>query len=86
MIVHLHRRFEKQFQKLPKNAKQKAKERLQLFSVDSSDPVLNDHRLNGSYVGCRSINVSGDMRMVYKLIDEDTALFVKIGSHSELYG
>jgi len=86
MIVHLHQRFEKQYKKLPTQARQKAKERLQLFSVAPTDMRLNNHALSGKYTGYRSISATGDIRMIYKLVDDTHAHFVRIGSHSELYG
>jgi addiction module RelE/StbE family toxin len=86
MIVHVHRQFEKQYKKLPATTKSKAKARLQLFAVNPTDPILNNHGLRGTYANYYSINATGDMRMIYQLLDGETALFIKIGSHSELYG
>lgn len=52
---------------------------------DEYDPVLNNHLLKGKYQGYRSINITGDIRAVYKKISRDKAAFVTVGKHSRLY-
>lgn len=77
--------FRKQYQKLPKKIQTQFTLRLKLFITDQSNPLLKVHRLMGAYAECSSINVTGDIRAVYKIQKEDIALFIAIGSHSELY-
>ena len=85
MTISFHREFTKRFKKLKTQEKKKFKERLTLFEDDPFDPVLNNHALRSSLIGYRSINVSGDLRAIYRM-DDDNALFVAIDSHSNLYG
>ena len=85
MIVVTHRKFDKKYVKIPKKLREKAKERIQLFSIDPFNPILDNHSLQGRWLGHRSINVSGDFRAVFKQ-EGDTAIFVDIDTHSELYG
>jgi len=47
---------------------------------------LRIHGLLGRWKGYFSINVTGDTRAVYFVIEEDMVRFVAVGSHSELYG
>lgn len=61
-------------------------ERLLLFEKDILHPLLNNHRLSGDRDGQWSINVTGDWRALYVWIDPDTALFIDIDTHSNLYG
>ena len=70
---------------MPKQTKQKAIARLELFVVDPIDYRLGNHPLAGWWTGYRSIDITGDIRAVYKEADEHVAYFVAIGSHSELY-
>lgn len=84
MIVHLHKNFKKHYKKLTESQKIKFKERRDLFIQDEFDPVLNNHALKGKYLGYRSINVTGDIRAIFKR-DSESALFVVIDSHSNLY-
>jgi len=79
-------RFKKQFKKLPTNTQDKFLERLHLFSQDQTHPLLRVHPLKGSYAGYWSMNVTGDIRALYRTDDEDIILFALIGTHSSLYG
>ncbi len=84
MIIHSHRNFKKQFNKLTESQKRKFRERRDIFLRDEFNPVLNNHALKGIYQGYRSINVTGDIRAIYKKISS-VVIFVAIGSHSRLY-
>jgi len=85
MIVHLHKNFKKRYKRLTESQKNKFKERRNLFFKDEFDPILNNHVLSGKYTGYRSINVTGDLRVLYRR-EGDGAIFVTIDSHSNLYG
>ena len=84
-VVH-HREFDKRYPKLRLGEQEKFKERQALFIINSFDPVLRNHSLHGEYAGYRSIDITGDLRVHYKLLDENTAVFATIGTHHELYG
>ncbi len=77
--------FRKQYQKLPKKTQTQFTERLSLFLEDQKHPLLKVHGLTGNYIGCSSLNVTGDIRAVFKIQSSQITLFVAIGSHSELY-
>lgn len=86
MKIYFSKDFSKGYKKLQsKIMRKKVDERILLFRENAFEPILNNHSLVGKYVGCRSINITGDIRAVYKMIDEDAALFVAIGTHSQLY-
>lgn len=85
MIIELHKTFKKQYEKLTESQKRKFKERRSIFLQDEFNPILNNHALKGKYQGYRSINITGDIRVLYINSSEDV-VFVKIGSHSRLYG
>lgn len=85
MIIRLHKNFKKQFNKLTESQKRKFRERRDIFLQDEFNPILNNHALKGKYQGYRSINVSGDIRAIYRKSSEDI-FFVALGSHSSLYG
>lgn len=85
MQYFLSKNFLKQFKKLPTTIKNRAIERLNIFVVDPADSKLNNHSLAGHWSGHRSINITGDIRAVYKMESRDTAKFVAVGSHTELY-
>lgn len=85
MIIRSHRNFKKQFDKLTRSQKERFKERSNIFLQDEFHPVLNNHALKGKYEGCRSINIGGDLRAIFRKNSEEV-LFIAIGSHSKLYG
>lgn len=85
MTIRFHRDFEKQYQKLHPGEKNKFKERRNIFLENPYHPLLHNHPLKGKYQGYRSINITGDLRVVYKMLDSETALFVLIDTHSNLY-
>ena len=95
MKIKLHRDFEKQYRKLKEREKKKFKQRRDLFLQDEFNPILNNHSLKGKYQGYRSINITGDLRAIYKRSlqgqgpyrrDRQTVIFVAIHIHSNLYG
>lgn len=85
MRIRFHGNFENQYKKLKTGEKGKTQERLELFLKDAFHPILNNHSLKGKYLDYRSINITGDLRAIYKFIDNDNVIFVAIDSHSNLY-
>lgn len=85
MRILFHRNFEKQYRKLHGGEKRRLKERIAVFMKEPLDPKLNNHPLRGRYKGYRSINVTGDLRAIYKMIRPDIFLFVAVDTHGNLY-
>ena len=85
MTIVFHKDFKKQFQKLPIDERDRFKQRLRIFREDLYDAVLYNHPLHGKYAGCRSINVAGDLRAIYKFVKKETVVFIAIGTHGNLY-
>lgn len=77
-------RFQKDFKKLPPKIRSRFYERLSLFLHNKSDPALNNHSVERAFPGCRSINITGNYRAIFKE-EGDTTIFITIGSHSDLY-
>jgi addiction module RelE/StbE family toxin len=86
MKVFFHKYFEKRFAKLSPKVQKKTLEHIKLFESYQFAEVLDNHALSGKYIGSRSINITGNYRAIYDLISDDSALFVDIGTHSQLYG
>lgn len=81
----LHKSFKKEFRKLSPKIQEQFFERTALFFEDRFDPLLNNHSVDPAYPGCRSINVTGDYRAIFK-VENDAVTFLHIGTHSQLYG
>jgi len=84
MRIYLHKNFEKRYKNLKSSEKKKFKEIRDIFVIDEYNPILNNHPLRGSYQGYRSINITGDLRLIYKK-QGGVIIFVTIDSHSNLY-
>lgn len=84
MIIRRSKQFKKQFKKLPKFAIKKFEERLFLFLEQPNNLTLNNHKLQGKYKNNRSINISGDYRLIFFKTEQGIDLEA-IGTHSELY-
>lgn len=78
--------FERQYKKLERSLRKKLAERLQLLASDEHHPLLKNHPLTGEYTGFRSINITGDRRLVYRKIGTDTYQLRAIGTHHQLFG
>lgn len=86
MKIVLHRNFIKRYRKLNRPEQQQFKKRRDLFLDNPFHPLLYNHALHGEYNHHRSINITGDLRVIYQEISPDTAHFIALGTHPELYG
>jgi addiction module RelE/StbE family toxin len=77
--------FLKEVSRLSSSQKVKLKQRLELLLSDPHHPILRNHALEGKYKSYRSINIGGDLRLIFKKISVDEILIVTIGTHSQLY-
>ncbi len=85
MILDFSKKFRKRLVKHPEAVQKRFEQRIELFFTDPFHPILRNHSLQGTFDGYRSINITGDIRAVFKQ-GEHKILFVDIGTHSELYG
>lgn len=85
MVVSFGKNFHKGYEKLSKKIQEQFWNRLELFKEDQNNPQLNNHKLHGKYYGFYSINISGDIRAIYEQTEKSKFLFIKIGTHSQLY-
>ena len=76
--------FDKQLRKAPFKIKIAFRTRLKLFLQDLFSSQLLNHALVGKYLGFRSINITGDWRVVYKE-EKNVIIFLLLGTHSQLY-
>lgn len=77
-------RFKKNLKKLDKKIIKAFKTRFIIFQENEYAPILNNHPLKAEYTDCKSINITGNYRMVYKRTD-NLYILIDIGTHSELY-
>ncbi len=86
MRIDFHKRFKKQYRKLPQNIRTKVDSTLRQFRQDPFQPKLRNHALTGSMKGKRSISVTGDMRIIFEEFDDYTVvIMLRVGNHGRLY-
>ncbi len=85
MKIDYHKKFVKVFKKLPHKIKSRFYDRLRLFEKNQFDPILGNHSVDPIYPGWRSIDITGDYRALFDPKGDDMVIFMKIGTHSELY-
>lgn len=85
MRIIFHLQFQKHGKKLNSKQRQHVSERLHLFLDNPFHPTLNNHALKGKYLDYRSINITGDLRAIYKSVNENECIFVALDTHSNLY-
>ncbi len=88
MNVYFTKRFKKSYTKRiepHENLTRRFEERYDLFVQDPSCKILKDHALSGRLQGNRAFSVTGDIRVVYHIYEEDV-YFVDIGTHNQVYG
>lgn len=84
MEVKFHTMFKKKLKKIPPKIQERFYERLELFLRDKFSMALHNHSVDQAYPNCRSINVNGDYRAIFKDHGE-MIIFINIGTHSDLY-
>lgn len=86
MKVVFSKQFKKQYKKLSPQLQKQVKIRLELWKIQPNDPTLRNHRLKGKLSHLYSINITGDVRALYEVIDNEVYVYQMIGTHSQLYG
>lgn len=89
MRIDYTKYFLRKLKKAPFDVQKAFQNRVALFISNQHHPLLRNHKLTGVYNGCRSINITGDWRAVYRevdlLIEEPLIYFQTLGTHSQLY-
>lgn len=86
--IHFHKKFQKNYFrriKYNKNLDRIFHEKVDLFTMDPNCKILNNHYLIGGMKGLYSFSITGDVRIIYRWIDENIVLFLDIGSHNQVY-
>jgi len=87
MNIRFHRLFGKRYQKLPLTLQQKVDAAIRLFARDPRASQLRNHALTGVLIGKRAFSVTGDIRVIFEMIDDyAVVLLVDVGAHSQLFG
>ena len=86
MTIRYSKKFKKQYGRLSPKLQQKTKNAISLWDDNSKDESLRLHRLSGKMKRFYSIDITGDVRALYEVIDKEVYLFQMVGTHGQLYG
>ena len=75
-------KFEKSFQRLPKEIQVLAVEKEKIFRKNMYDPKLRTHRLKGKLHWYFSFSVDYSYRIMFEILDTDDIVFVNVWGHS----
>ena len=78
-------KFEKKYRHLPPDVQRAAEAKEALFRKDAFHPSLRTHKLRGPLQGSWAFTVAYDVRIVFRFLGEDSAIFLTIGSHDAIY-
>ncbi len=84
MEIIYRKKFKKALRKQSLKIQKKFFKIIEIFQDNQFHYSLNNHALTGEFERVRSINITGDVRIHYIVID-DIVILLMIGSHSELY-
>ncbi|HUD10361.1 MAG TPA: type II toxin-antitoxin system mRNA interferase toxin, RelE/StbE family [Candidatus Saccharimonadales bacterium] len=87
MQVRFSPGFDKQFiQRLTHSQQIQVLDTIEQFQDEPYHKDLRNHSLGGKWFGHRSISIGGDLRLHFRMLDNNTAYFVATGNHDQLYG
>lgn len=82
MKIKITSRFERNYKRLPKEIKIKAKEKESLFRDNIFDRRLRTHKLKGDNKGIWAFWIKYDYRIKFIFISNNEVLFLSIGTHN----
>lgn len=81
MKIKISPRFEKNYKRLPKRIKEKAKEKEAIFRDNPFDQRLKTHKLKGKQRDSWAFYINDSYRIKFIFINSDEILFLDIGTH-----
>lgn len=85
MEIIFTERLKKRFNKLPAKIQRQFENRLEIFIKNPQNPLLKIHPLKGNLIGFRAFSVTGDYRVVYRILSEHSIKLTNIGTHNQVY-
>jgi len=80
--------FIQKLKKLDVRIRKSFRERIAIFQLNPSDPILDKHPLEWELTGYQSIDITANYRAVFEELQEGNEImyfFFLIGTHEELY-
>lgn len=86
MVIYFTSKFRKSYERLPKQIKEKAKEREKFFRQNPFHPILETHRLHGKHKNYRAFSIDKSNRIMFQFLNaaKTEVIFINVGNH-EIY-
>ena len=81
------RQFERDLKRMKKRRKNLEKIKIVLRSLveeEKLDPIHQDHKLIGNWLGRCECHIESDWLLIYK-VEDDRIIFERTGNHSDLF-
>jgi len=82
MKIFYSSKFAREYRKLPLRVKKIAEKKEQIFRRNPFDSRLKTHKLKGNLKGFLSFSVNRKYRIIFEIINSNTAWFYSVGEHS----
>jgi mRNA-degrading endonuclease RelE of RelBE toxin-antitoxin system len=79
--IFIHSNFERNYKKLPKRIKEKAKEKEKIFRENPFDSRLRTHKLKGKEKEVWAFWIDYKYRIKFIFLDSEEVLFLDVGPH-----
>ena len=84
MEIQVSEHFKRNYRKLPKKIKERAKEKEATFRINPFDLSLKTHKLSGKEQGVWAFWINDSYRIKFVFLPNREVLFLDIGTH-EIY-
>ena len=85
--IHSSTAFEKDIERQTRRNKDMEKLKSVIHSLargEKLDQIYQEHKLMGTYYGCRDCHIESDWLLIYKY-DEETLSLIRTGTHADLF-
>ena len=77
--------FDEQFSKMSTGQQRHVRDAIELFSNKHMHPRIRDYLLKTAWAKYRSVSADADLRLHYRILKKDAALFMVVGFHDNYY-
>lgn len=85
MKIDYTNKFERKYAELPKQIKIRAEKQEKLFKDNPFHPSLHTEKLSPKFKDVWSFRIDKNYRIIFRFVENDTVLFLNIGSHDYIY-
>lgn len=85
MEIFFTKKFEEEYDRLPKDIREKAQKQERLFQNNPHHPSLRTEKLSPKWKEVWSFRIDKNYRIVFRFLGKDKVLFLNAGTHDWIY-